>query len=229
MNVLLTTPPLDVYEQMALDEILVQERSAGVSLRFYRWTGDPAVTFGYAQNWKEVARLLDSPCACTRRATGGGVVFHTDDLTFSLIFTAQGRPAEIYRQLHSYILAELKQAGEKELFLEGEVPKESYFPSNSRGASACFIRPVESDVLLADGHKILGGAIRRFGTTVLYQGSLQLPEARKRPSYRYAITQAVRSFLVTDLAVRPVSPVQLDRAREKAKNVYETTAWKEKF
>jgi len=229
MNLLLTTPPLTVYEQMALDETLVQERAEDVTLRFYRWTDGPAVTFGYAQNWREVLRLLPSPCAYTRRPTGGGVVFHTDDLTFSLIFKAEGRPSEIYRKLHFFILDELKKSGEKELLLEGSVPKSSYLPSTPQGASACFIRPVENDVLLPDGHKILGGAIRRFGTTVLYQGSLQLPCARNNPVYKRAITQAVRLFLMTDLSVRAVSAEQLACAREKAKNVYETTAWKEKF
>lgn len=229
MNLLLTTPPLNVYEQMALDETLVQERAGEVTLRFYNWTAGKAVTFGYAQNWKDVSRLMSAPCACTRRATGGGVVFHERDLTFSLIFTTNERVVDIYRKLHSFILTELKSAGEGELSLEGVVKKDAYLPVTSRGASACFIRPVENDVLLADGRKVLGGAIRRFGTDILYQGSLQLPQARSNPTYQRAVTQAVRAFLMTDLQIRPVLPWQLSSARAKAKNIYETKEWKEKF
>ena len=41
------------------------------------------------------------------------------------------------------------------------------------------MQPVALDILTAAG-KILGGAIRRYGETVLYQGSLQLPDARRR-------------------------------------------------
>ena len=52
-------------------------------------------------------------------------------------------------------------------------------PRGPCGASQCFVQPVALDILTEAG-KILGGAIRRYGTTVLYQGSLQLPEARRR-------------------------------------------------
>ena len=58
-------------------------------------------------------------------------------------------------------------------------PGENAAPRGPIGASQCFVQPVALDILTEAG-KILGGAIRRYGTTVLYQGSLQLPEARRR-------------------------------------------------
>ncbi|HRT06206.1 MAG TPA: hypothetical protein P5204_10955, partial [Kiritimatiellia bacterium] len=114
--------------------------------------------------------------ACARRPTGGGVVPHVEDLTFSCVFPAAGelRPTEIYRRLHGAVLAGLRGA------VAGARLAESGgrgAPRGPDGASRCFVEPVPLDILAAD-RKILGGAIRRYGDTVLYQGSLQLPDAR---------------------------------------------------
>ena len=176
---LLESPPLDVFGQMALDEALVKSKPAEFCLRFFRWRGNGA-TFGYAQRIAEVERALPAELAraCTRRPTGGGVVPHVDDLTFSCVFSAAGelRPTEIYRRLHGAILAGLRGA------VAGARLAESGgrgAPRGPSGASQCFVEPVPLDILVAD-RKILGGAIRRYGDTVLYQGSLQLPGARER-------------------------------------------------
>ena len=84
---LLESLPLDVFGQMALDETLAQTRPEAFLLRFFRWAG-PAATFGYAQLFREVERALPPGigATCTRRPTGGGIVPHLDDLTFSCVF-----------------------------------------------------------------------------------------------------------------------------------------------
>ena len=233
MNLLLNTPPLNVGEQMAFDEILVRQRPHEVSFRFYNWGSfGPAVTFGYAQFIQEVRRVLENHRFLgdyTRRPTGGGVVFHTDDLTFSLVFEHAGRPVEIYEKLHAFILREIAKINPEKLTLEGQVSREFYKPSVQNQASACFLRPVENDILDEKGQKILGGAIRRFGTTVLYQGSLQVKHARNNPAYKNALTQAVRTFLGVDLFPRRADEQTLLAAKELAQTQYQTTAWKEKF
>ena len=168
---------LDVFGQMALDEALARSRPEAFILRFFRWQGVGA-TFGYAQRIREVEKALPPGIGkfYTRRPTGGGIVPHLDDLTFSCVFPAGGvlRPAEIYRRLHAAILAGLRGAGlEARLAATGGSPA----PRGPAGASQCFVQPVALDIL-TDAGKILGGAIRRYGETVLYQGSLQLPGAR---------------------------------------------------
>ena len=164
---------------MALDEALAKSKPEWFCIRFFRWKGVGA-TFGYAQRIREVARALPPVVgdAYTRRPTGGGIVPHVDDLTFSCVFPDGGvlRPAEIYRRLHTAMLAGLRQAGlEAQLCAQGGSPA----PRGPGGASQCFVQPVALDILSEKG-KILGGAIRRYGNTVLYQGSLQIPDARKR-------------------------------------------------
>ena len=178
---LLDSPPLDVFGQMALDEALAKSKPDAFCLRFFRWQGIGA-TFGYAQRLREVEKALPPGIgqAYTRRPTGGGIVPHLADLTFSCIFPDEGalRPTEIYRRLHSAILKGLRETGlDARLCAKGGSPA----PHGPSGASQCFVQPVALDVLIEQG-KILGGAIRRMGSTVLYQGSLQLPDARSRAS-----------------------------------------------
>jgi lipoate-protein ligase A len=231
MNLLLNTPALNVHEHMALDETLVKLRPDEVTLRFFNWTPGPAVTYGYAQFYSEVCRALPQVFSgeFTRRPTGGGVVFHTDDLTFSLVFQYPGRPAEIYEKLHACISAELARTNAQKFSLSGVAPLSSYRPSHAHEASACFQNPVENDVLTADGAKVLGGALRRFGTTVLYQGSLQLKDARKNPVYKQAVINGVRQFLAVDFTPRGISAQTLQTARALAQTCYSTQSWKEKF
>ena len=176
---LLSSPALDVFGQMALDEALAKSKPEAFCLRFFRWQCVGA-TFGYAQRIREVARALPGGIgkSYTRRPTGGGIVPHLEDLTFSCVFPAEGvlRPAEIYRRLHSAVLAGLRGAGlEARLCARGGSPA----PQGPGGAAQCFVQPVALDILTEAG-KVLGGAIRRYGSTVLYQGSLQLPDARRR-------------------------------------------------
>lgn len=188
---LLNSEPLDVFGQMALDEALAKSQPEAFCLRFFRWQGIGA-TFGYAQRIREVKKALPPGIgeAYTRRPTGGGIVPHLDDLTFSCVFPDGGvlRPLELYRRLHSAIWKGLREAG---LDAQLCVSKGGHAPHGAEGASQCFEKPVAMDLLSGD-EKILGGAIRRYGATVLYQGSLQLPDARRRaPEFEETIGRSL--------------------------------------
>ena len=232
MPTLLHTPPLTVFEHMALDEYIVRVRPDKVTLRFYNWVPGPAVTFGYAQFVSEVRRALEKRGfngPYVRRPTGGGIVFHEDDLTFSLVFTSAEKPTEIYKKLHASILAQLVRAGLTGRVFTTSLPAAAYAPSVNHQANACFVRPVENDLLAEDGQKMLGGAIRRFGQTVLYQGSLQQPGARVNPLFKRAVIEGVRSFLATDLRPASCTADDLAEAKNLACTQYKIPAWTEKF
>jgi lipoate-protein ligase A len=93
---------------MALDEALLEAvaRLDRPVLRFYGWT-EPAATFGYFQKYAGVE------CATRlrpliRRPTGGGIVPHDADWTYSLIFPPghewHALKAEAsYRRVHEWI------------------------------------------------------------------------------------------------------------------------------
>src|ERR1700743_1226729 len=76
----------DATFNMALDEALLEAmpRLQKPVLRFYRWT-EPAASFGYFQKFSEIQRAtLLRPLV--RRPTGGGLVPHDADWTYSLAF-----------------------------------------------------------------------------------------------------------------------------------------------
>jgi lipoate-protein ligase A len=152
--------------QMALDEVLLPLVKVP-TLRIYHWEA-PCVTFGYFQKHLEVCSLHPG-MEVVRRWTGGGIVVHGGDLTFSLLVpelhsAASMRPALFYKLLHASL-------GEwvKKLVPEGV---RMACPEDVTNGPACFAAPSLDDLLL-EGRKILGGAQRRSHGALLYQGSLQ--------------------------------------------------------
>src|SRR5258708_26441834 len=84
---LLQSGPGQVAFNMAMDEALLEAmpRLGQPILRFYSWS-EPAASFGYFQKFREVERLtLLRPLV--RRPTGGGIVPHMEDWTYSAAFT----------------------------------------------------------------------------------------------------------------------------------------------
>lgn len=184
-GVLLETPELDAYGQMALDEVLLgRAEPETVTLRFFRWPGAspvaapasaPAgVTFGYFQEFAEVerqirARGLGLSFPVARRMTGGGVVFHDGDVTFSVVFPWSRLLAAswVYKDLHRGVHMGLKSF---------QIPSRLWSPPDCRtgAVASCFAGPSPMDLVHEDGTKFMGGALRRRGGSGLYQGSLRV-------------------------------------------------------
>jgi lipoate-protein ligase A len=177
---------------MGLDEaILVYAPQDSLILRFYRWAG-PAVTFGYSQLYvlaqgAAQARGLDG-CSVVRRATGGGVVFHDGDFTFSLCFpwSRLSSPSQIYETIHKGAALGLKAWG-----FEAQL----WRPSGKQPVQhQCFTGPEPFDLVDGRKAKVLGGALRRRNGRGLYQGSLRLPaqlKAARRPELESALTSGL--------------------------------------
>src|SRR5438132_7175715 len=101
---------------MALDEALLEAmpRLGAPVLRFYGWD-EPAASFGYFQKYETVERLTPLR-PLVRRPTGGGLVPHDADWTYSLAFPPidpwyRLKAIDSYRRLHQWIQAAFQKIG----------------------------------------------------------------------------------------------------------------------
>jgi lipoate-protein ligase A len=150
---------------MAVDEALLGRAVAPI-LRFYRWRR-PSLSFGYFGRYAEVA-IEASQREIVRRWTGGGIVPHGGDLTYSIVIPASHpwfarSSLEIYAALHEAMRTALEANGVVATLANAVDPRIS---------EACFVNAVRADVI-SNGQKIAGAAHRRTRTGLLHQGSIQ--------------------------------------------------------
>jgi lipoyl(octanoyl) transferase len=177
---------------MAVDETLlrhVPQRNQPV-LRFYSWN-EPAASFGYFQRYAEVRRATPLR-PLVRRPTGGGIVPHDNDWTYSLVFPPSHpwyalKAVESYRRVHDWVRAAFEETGlAVTLALEAQKP----------GAGECFSGAERFDVLLQE-RKIAGAAQRRTRDGLLIQGSIQPPAGLARGPWEAALcSQAAKQWQV---------------------------------
>ena len=225
---LIISPAFDTYTQMAVDELLVSDFAP--CIRFFNWDARPQATFGYVQKFAQAEKELKNLGInnFTRRITGGGLVLHKDDLTFSLVFDLPSRiqPSLIYTALHSAIQKELTSAGFWASFYEG---KSDYNPQTTGGqVQNCFTNPVADD-LMQDGKKVLGGALRRFDKRVLYQGSLQIKNAESQKAKDALLKGFLKYLKLHDFEPYSLSQDFLNEAVNLANTKYRSKDWLNKF
>jgi lipoate-protein ligase A len=189
---------------MALDEALLEgmPRLGQPVLRFYGWT-EPAATFGYFQKYTDVERATRLR-PLIRRPTGGGLVPHDADWTYSLAFPPGHewhllKAEQSYRRIHQWI-----QSSFTILNLATELAPEA----RKATPGLCFVGHEKSD-LLWHGKKIAGAAQRRNKLGLLIQGSVQPPlESLIRPDWQQAMRDAAQAGQrVTWSAFKPDAPL----------------------
>jgi lipoate-protein ligase A len=155
-------------EAMAVDEWLLETVTLPV-LRIYVWQGEWA-SIGY---FGEIAaaRAAFPGVDLVRRWTGGGMVDHRADWTYTLVAPqsealASCRGAESYRRIHSALRETLLTEGIDARMSAGE---------DETGAALCFENPVHHDLLGPDDRKLAGAGQRRSRQGLLHQGSVSSP------------------------------------------------------
>jgi lipoate-protein ligase A len=166
----LDSGPGDAAFNMALDEALLDSalRLGQPLLRFYGWA-QSAASFGYFQRIAELeqATLLRP---LVRRPTGGGLVPHDADWTYSVVVPAGHdwyglKAQESYRRMHEWI---------QSAFARLDVETRLAECCHRARPGECFAG-YEKDDVLWQGRKVAGAAQRRTKSGLLIQGSIQPP------------------------------------------------------
>jgi lipoate-protein ligase A len=228
--------PRSAAMNMAIDEALV-EAAKVPTIRFYRWKS-PALSFGYFGKFADVVNYVTKR-DLVRRWTGGGIVFHGDDLTYSIIIPATEpafgeSPKSIYQKVH-YALRDALAAngGRAELAAMGgdATLRRPRIAQRAAPSNVCFANPVRADVMV-NGRKVAGAAQRRTHAGLLHQGSIQLATGPVRVAA--AIGHVDLGNGLAERFARELSEVRnekslgnslVERAEKIAEQKYNTQTW----
>ncbi|MGH7951441.1 MAG: lipoate--protein ligase family protein [Limisphaerales bacterium] len=228
---LLQSGKYDAAFNMALDEALLEAmpRLQKPVLRFYGWA-EPAASFGYFQKFLEVERATFLR-PLVRRPTGGGIVPHDADWTYSFAVPPNHewhslKAVESYRGIHEWIRAAFAKL-KIETELAAEKKSEIRNPK-SKISVACFAGYEKSDVLW-HGKKIAGAAQRRNKLGLLIQGSVQPPPVSvARDDWENAMREVARERFHVEWNEFLPGAILKKRVEELARQKYSQDAFSRK-
>lgn len=223
---------------MALDEALLRSPAPSPTLRTYTW--DPhTLSLGYFQevDRRRVETLIAPGYGLVRRSTGGAAIFHSRELTFSVVCPVgdsrlPARTLEAYEVVHGAVIRALARLGVRAEFRGETVPiSESDRPEDD---FFCFYKSVAFD-LVAGGRKLVGSAQRRTGRCFLMHGSIPVAENSLTPKAAAvgARPEEVARALAEEMAVVAGGPLlqseptraESDLAEELARTRFGREAW----
>ena len=211
---LLLDEKFSAFQNMAIDESLLRHVQAPI-LRIYDWE-ESCVSIGYFQK----ASVVPARVSFVRRYTGGGLVEHGRDLTYTLVLPAD-HPLTLagtlpsYRAIHEGIASALQAAGIACHLATGQ-PKKDH--------ASCFLKPVPADVLDPAGKKLAGAAQRRTRQGCLHQGSILLPGLIPK-NLPDLLTEHLRRELRVEWKTGARTDAEKDLEQKLIKERYSTRDW----
>jgi lipoate-protein ligase A len=168
----------DAVYNMALDErIFLRYLDDGMPvLRLYSWE-QPSFTYGTSQapdGKIDIRRCFSDNVGIAKRMTGGGVLFHHNELTYSFVCSKAdvGEEKNVfvsYRQICAFLISFYSSLGLKASFaLESED-----FKDKSTAHQLCSASREKYDIVIR-GKKIGGNAQKRSRQAVFQHGSIPI-------------------------------------------------------
>ncbi|MFO7896808.1 MAG: lipoate--protein ligase family protein [Candidatus Cloacimonadales bacterium] len=174
-------------ENMAIDEAIMQAiiaDKAMPTIRFYDWQPS-TVSCGYNQ---EVNKEIDFQAlqkfgfGFVRRPTGGRLVLHDAEVTYSVIAPIAGKFAGNVTEAYS-VISQALAAGLRAMGVEVELEKGSLDSGHQRqAANPCFSSSSKYE-LKCKGRKIVGSAQVRRDNVLLQHGSILLNNDQSQVAY----------------------------------------------
>lgn len=181
----LRSGPGQPAHNMAVDQALLEGAATlGLPvLRLYSWDR-PAASFGYSQRIADVEALTPLR-PLVRRTTGGGIVPHDADWTYSVVippthFWYALSAVDSYERMHAWLRSAFQRIGFEAVLAPCCDPA---------GPGQCFVGAEKYDLLFL-GRKIAGAAQRRNRLGLLIQGSIHPPEGAGRTVFEEALLES---------------------------------------
>ena len=212
---------------MGIDETLLPEIAELKTplLRIYGWD-QPAVSIGYVQKYSAAPQ---EGYTIVRRPTGGGIVFHDVDLTYTVVvptgyWIEKQNRLESYHIFHRIVIKALSSLNIKSKLVVSETKPVD------RATMSCFTSPTRYDVISDNDadkqNKVAGAAQRRTKYGILHQGSIVIEDiASKRNELIESLLSAFVQELDIDFIDFTPSDDLLSSSAKLAKSKYATEAW----
>ncbi len=158
-------------ENMAIDDALLSNFGNNDFAIFRLYTWESSFTIGISQNFSSYSFVEDYNNNCAKRITGGGVLFHGHDLSYSLVIPSEllkeFNIKESYEKICSFIIKFYTKLG-----LDAKYAKDdkNIILSKNEYCQVGF----EAYDILVDGKKIGGNAQRRTKKAIFQHGSIPI-------------------------------------------------------
>lgn len=177
---IIDTGALPGPDNMAIDESLLclfRPTFSDPILRIYGWN-PPALSLGRFQRAEEVLdlkRCRSDSIPIIRRISGGGVIYHADEITYSIVCSPEQIPGaasvkDSFRVLTGFLLKFYQTFG-----LDAAYALDTASDTEQLGVRTafCFAGKESFDILI-NGKKMGGNAQRRLKNTIFQHGSIPI-------------------------------------------------------
>lgn len=228
---------------MAVDEALfisAKEKRGLPCLRVYTWK-NPCVTAGCFVPYEDAQTFAAGNASSrrrltlVRRPTGGGIVLHDRDLTFSLSghtasFFGAREINKTYAMIHQAVYEGFKICAlfAQELFIMKDETRKRAESGRvkKKPSGVCFHEPVNNDVMLGS-EKLAGGAQKRSGDAFLHQGTVKLPEMLSFTEGLKMLCGGMQSVFQMPFQISTLTADERSKARVLEQEKYRSKKWNE--
>ncbi len=170
----------NALQNMSIDKELLREFENNLNPIFRTYSWETSCTIGVSQKFDDLVDIQEYSSTYAKRLTGGGILFHGNDISYSLIIPTQYMKTKSVKQSYEIICAFLldfyKSFGLNAIFAKDD--KNIKFSKNAY----CQIGFEEYDIVI-NGKKIGGNAQKRTRNAIFQHGSIALSSSCNDKKY----------------------------------------------
>jgi lipoate-protein ligase A len=202
----------DGLTNMAIDHYFASnnEIKNNPIIRFYGWN-PYCLSIGYHQSIKSIDKklLMNDGYDLITRPTGGRAIFHSEELTYSIIFPKNIlTQKELYYYIHEIFTKALNKFGYN-VTLARNKPKLSKL-KNIATDYPCFTMSAETEVEYR-GKKLIGSAQKIYKNLILQHGSILIGNSHTKLSKYLIVSQSDRNNVNEDIKSKTICLSSINR------------------